>query len=310
VRPAYLELREVAPDTYDVLWKVPARGSEERLAVYVRLPTDVEQLGEVRAVAVGGAYIERWRIRRPGGLAGQTIGIDGLAATSTDVLFRLTSLDGSVFTSLVRPSRPWVDVAPARGPWSVAGSYLVLGVEHIWGGIDHLLFVAALLLLVRGWRRVVATVTAFTVAHSVTLAAATLGLLHIPPAPVEATIALSIVFVAGEIVRARQGRPGLAERAPYLVAFTFGLLHGLGFAGALREVGLPHGSVPAALLFFNVGVEVGQLLFIAAALAAVALARRLARALAVTPPSWAWRLPPYAIGVVAVFWVLERILAL
>jgi hydrogenase/urease accessory protein HupE len=210
---------------------------------------------------------------------------------------------------LVHPSQPWVEVAAARGPWAVAGAYLRLGIEHILGGIDHLLFVLALLLLVRGWRRVVVTVTAFTVAHSITLAAATLGFVHVPQKPVEATIALSIVFVAAEIVHGRRGRPGLTERAPWVIAFAFGLLHGFGFASALSQVGLPQNSIPIALLFFNVGVEVGQLLFIASIFAVVVLARQVASRIALPAPAWAWRVPPYAIGSVAAFWVIQRIAA-
>jgi hypothetical protein len=156
-------------------------------------------------------------------------------------------------------------------------------------------------------RRLVATVTAFTVAHSITLAAATLGFVHVPQQPVEAAIALSIVFVAAEIVHARQGRPGLTERWPWLVAFAFGLLHGLGFAGALSEVGLPQTAIPVALLFFNLGVECGQLLFIAVVLGVLALARWLSRRMAIPKPAWTWRLVPYGIGGVAAFWVIQRI---
>jgi hydrogenase/urease accessory protein HupE len=189
---------------------------------------------------------------------------------------------------------------------------LRLGIEHIWGGIDHLLFVLALLLLVQGWRRVVATITAFTVAHSITLAAATLGFVHVPQTPVEATIALSIVFVAAEIVHGRQGKPGLAARWPWLIAFAFGLLHGFGFASALNQVGLPQNAIPVALLFFNLGVEAGQLLFIAAVLLVVALARKglgIRHSILHTRFSWAWRVPPYAIGGVAAFWLIQRIAA-
>ena len=160
-----------------------------------------------------------------------------------------------------------------------------------------------------GWRRVVATVTAFTVAHSITLAAATLGFVRVPIAPVEAIIALSIVFVAAEIVHARQGKPGLAARWPWLVAFAFGLLHGFGFASALNQVGLPQNAIPVALLFFNLGVEAGQLLFIAAALLVVGLARKIARCFAVSPPSWACRVPPYAIGGIAALWFIQRVAA-
>jgi hydrogenase/urease accessory protein HupE len=185
----------------------------------------------------------------------------------------------------------------------------VLGIEHILAGLDHLLFVLALLLLVQGTRRLIATITAFTVAHSLTLFAATLGWLNVPGPPVEAVIALSIVFLAGEIVHARQGRPGLTQRRPWIVAFSFGLLHGLGFAGALAEVGLPPLSIPTALLFFNVGVEIGQLIFIAVVLGAIAVARRIARRLKFNAPSWWWRVPPYAIGSIASFWLVQRVAA-
>jgi hydrogenase/urease accessory protein HupE len=191
----------------------------------------------------------------------------------------------------------------------VVRTYTVLGIEHILTGFDHLLFVLALLLLVRGKRRLIATVTAFTVAHSLTLFAATLGWIHVPRPPVEAMIALSIVFVATEIVHGRQGRPGLTERYPWTVAFTFGLLHGLGFAGALAEVGLPQASIPTALLFFNVGVEIGQLLFIAAVFALIAAGYQVARLLALAAPGWLWRVPPYAIGGLASFWLVQRVAA-
>jgi hypothetical protein len=175
------------------------------------------------------------------------------------------------------------------------------------GGVDHLLFILALMILVKGTRRLIATVTAFTVAHSITLAAATLGFVHVPRQPVEAAIALSIVFVASEIVHARQGRHGLTEQWPWIVAFTFGLLHGFGFAGALSEVGLPQTAIPVALLFFNIGVEIGQLLFIAAILSLTALGPWFVRRDAIPQPSWAWRIAPYSIGGVAAFWMVQRI---
>jgi hydrogenase/urease accessory protein HupE len=187
----------------------------------------------------------------------------------------------------------------------VARTYLALGVEHILTGFDHLLFVLALLLIVKSARRIVATVTAFTVAHSLTLAAATLGFVHLPQPPVEAAIALSIAFVAAEIVHGLDGRPGLTARAPWLVAFAFGLLHGLGFAGALAEIGLPQSAIPLALLCFNLGVELGQLAFVVALLACLALARR-AR---IPWPRAARPLPAYAIGALAMFWVIERVAA-
>ena len=305
VRPAYLELRQTASEVYDVLWKVPARGENLRLALYVRLPADARNVSEPRALFTDAAYLERWRIQRPGGLAGQDVTIEGLPATKVDTFIRVTDLEGVTQTMRATPDLPTVTIARIASRWQVAGTYLVLGIEHILLGIDHLLFVLALVLLVKGWKRLVGTITAFTVAHSITLAGATLGFVHVPGPPVEACIALSIVFVAAEIIRGRQGKPGLAERAPWVVAFIFGLLHGLGFAGALSEVGLPQHAIPLALLFFNIGVELGQLAFIAVVLAAA----RLVRHLRVPAPSWGWRIVPYVIGAVATFWVIERTVA-
>jgi hydrogenase/urease accessory protein HupE len=256
----------------------------------------------------------RWIDAGSNGLAGERIEFPGLQLTITDALVRYETLDGRSGSIIVHPSQPWFELNAAQSRWNVAGAYLVLGIEHIWTGIDHLLFILALLLLVKGWRRVVATVTAFTVAHSITLAAATLGFVRIPQRPVEAAIALSIVFVAAEILHGHQGNPGLTARWPWVVAFTFGLLHGFGFASALNEVGLPQNAIPIALLFFNVGVEVGQLMFIAAVLAVVTLGRAALQMFQLpTLDSEAFafwrRLPPYAIGSVAMFWVIERIAA-
>jgi hydrogenase/urease accessory protein HupE len=190
----------------------------------------------------------------------------------------------------------------------VAGTYLRLGVEHILLGVDHLLFVLSLLILVEGTRRLVATITAFTLAHSLTLAGAALGFVHVPGPPVEAAIALSIMFVAAEIIHGRHGTGGLTRRFPWIVAFTFGLLHGFGFAGALNEVGLPNAAIPVALLCFNIGVELGQLLFVGSVLGALAMAGWIARRAGIAPPGWGWRVPPYAIGAVAAFWLVQRVL--
>jgi hydrogenase/urease accessory protein HupE len=217
--------------------------------------------------------------------------------------------DGTAQVGRVLPLAPRFVVTASPSAFEVAQTYTVLGIEHILTGFDHLLFVLALLILVQGTRRLIATITAFTVAHSLTLFAATLGWLNVPGPPVEAVIALSIVFVAGEIVRARQGQPGLTQRRPWIVAFSFGLLHGLGFAGALAEVGLPPLAIPMALLFFNVGVEIGQLVFIAVVLGAIAGARRITRRMKIDAPSWWWRVPPYAIGGIASFWVVQRVAA-
>jgi hydrogenase/urease accessory protein HupE len=311
VRPGYLELREVAGGSYDVLWKVPARG-EYRLALYVRLPEGCTKAPDAGSF-VGGAFITRWRTHCEDGLVGRRIAIDGLAATRTDVLVRIAHADRNTQTARLTPDQPYVDVVAAPGRAAVARTYFALGVEHILLGIDHLLFVLGLLLLVGNVRRLIVTVTAFTVAHSITLAAATLGLVNVPQAPVEAVIALSVMFVAAEILRAAHGRPSLTARAPWLVAFVFGLLHGLGFAGALREVGLPQTEIPIALLFFNVGVEAGQLAFIAAVMLALTVIARLARNLrGATDSAFAGtealvRTPlAYLIGCTAAYWTIDR----
>jgi hydrogenase/urease accessory protein HupE len=306
VRPGYLELKQTGEQTYDVLWKVPAAGDDLRLGIYVRFPDGTVETSEHRGRFVGGAYLERWSVSHPGGLADQTIHVDGLRTTMTDVLVRVERLDGTTLVSRIAPSEPNLFLEASPGLFSVAGTYFVLGVEHILFGIDHLLFVLALLMLVKGWRRLVATITAFTVAHSVTLAAATLGSVNVPGAPVEAVIALSIVFVAAEIVHGQRGQERVTARAPWIVALVFGLLHGFGFAGALHEVGLPGHAIPLALFLFNVGVEAGQLIFVAAVVVSLAMVRHsLQRA-----PQWAGAMPAYAIGAVAMFWTLQRVTSL
>ncbi len=313
VRPAYLELLQIGPETYDVFWKVPARG-DLRLGIYVRLPENCQSTMPPKSYLAGGAFIERRSVTCKGGLTNNMIIIDGLSATVTDVLARVERSDGTTQVVRLTPSTPSFTVEAVPSRTQVVGTYLLLGVEHILFGIDHLLFVLALILLVKGWKRVIVTITAFTVAHSITLAAATLGFVHIPQKPVEAAIALSIVFVASEIVHSHRGNSGLAERLPWIIAFLFGLLHGFGFAGALREVGLPEQSIPLALLFFNIGVELGQLLFIAVVMSFLFVFKRF---LAV------WKVPvfssiseakfnnaiAYVIGSVAFFWVFERVYA-
>ncbi len=311
VRPGYLEIAEVEPGLYDVLWKVPARG-DLRLALYARLPADCKGQTDTGSF-VGDAFVSRWRATCPRGLIGQRIAVDGLSATRTDVLVRIAHLGGAVQTTRLTPEAPALEVTAVPTAGEVARTYFVLGVEHILLGIDHLLFVLGLLLLVGNWRRLIVTVTAFTVAHSITLAAATLGLVHVPQAPVEAVIALSVMFVAAEILRSAHGRTGLTARAPWLVAFVFGLLHGLGFAGALREVGLPQTDIPLALLFFNVGVEAGQLTFIAAVVAVLAFIAWLTSKSRDSRAGGTWRAEAlvrtplaYLIGCTAAYWTIDR----
>ena len=305
VRPAYLELRQTDAETWDVLWKVPAIGDDMRLALEVELPAGCVPVTPPRGGFMAGSFTQRWTVTCSAGLSGGAIRIAGLTATMTDALVRIERLDAGAQIARLTPAAPAFVVQASASASRVAAAYTQLGVEHILFGFDHLLFILALLILVEGARRLVLTVTAFTVAHSISLAAATLGFVHVPGPPVETCIALSIVFVAAEIVRSRHGRPSLAARFPWLVAFSFGLLHGLGFAGALAEVGLPSHAIPIALLFFNVGVEIGQLAFVAAALVLVALCRRLP----IAPPAWGWRVAPYSIGIVATFWLIERLSA-
>ncbi len=302
VRPGYLELRQTGPEIYDVLWKVPARG-DLRLGLYVRLPENCQPTTPIAHYGTEGAFLERWTIRCAGRLAGRTIAIEGLSTTLTDVLVRLEQSDGTTQVERLTPDSSSVIVQAAPSRAQVAGTYLRLGIEHILGGIDHLLFVLALLLIVKGRWQLLKTITAFTVAHSITPAVATLGFVHVPQQPVEAVIALSIVFVAADIVCVRSGQTSLTQRLPWVIAFTFGLLHGFGFAGALSEIGLPEQAIPLALLFFNVGVELGQLLFVAGVMVLGALIRRIVAPL----PTWATRLPAYGIGAVAAFWTIERV---
>lgn len=193
-------------------------------------------------------------------------------------------------------------LAGSGSVWNAAKRYTVLGIEHILAGVDHLLFVLGLILLVRGWWMLIKTITAFTIAHSITLVLATLGFVNVPSAPVEAAIALSIVFLAVEVVNGYRGRLSLTHREPWLVAFGFGLLHGLGFAGALSEIGLPPAEVPLALLFFNIGVEIGQLMFVAAVLVCLWIGARVGLRL----PRRAVLVPAYMLGMVATYWFFER----
>ncbi len=308
LQPGYLELRLIDKDLYAVVWKTPATGRRP-MAINAQLPESCDARMPGQPIWDGAAYVARWTASCPGGLEGGVIHVVGLGQTSTDVLVRFDFADGVSEARRLTAGNPSFTVPTQPSRLEVVRTYFLLGVEHILSGIDHLMFVLALLLLVKGVRRVVVTVTAFTLAHSLTLAGATLGFVHMPGPPIEAAIALSIVFVASEIIHGRQGKPGLTEQYPWIVAFTFGLLHGFGFAGALSEIGLPQKAIPIALLFFNVGVEVGQLLFIASVFAGIALARQITRRINVPRPTWAWAVPPYAIGSLAVFWVIQRVAA-
>lgn len=299
VRPAYLELREREAGLFATTWKVPALG-DFRLAIAPVYPDFCRQTHDPVTLVVQDASIEHGEIRCTKPLAGEAIRIRGLEATQTDVLVRIQLANGHVDTDRLTPSIASLVVRAEPGMADVLQTYVRLGIEHILTGTDHLLFVLCLVLLVPEPKRLIATVTAFTLAHSMSLAAATLGFVHVPSAPVEATIALSIIFLAQELAR---GGSGITRSYPWLVAFCFGLLHGLGFAGALAEVGLPQGDIPLALFSFNVGVELGQLGFIAVVLAIGWSWRQVVGG----APTWTNRTASYAIGATASLWMFERI---
>ena len=305
IRPALLDIKEQTTGLFAVTWKVPMRG-DRVLALDAQLPASLELMGSSTIKNIPGAQIEYATYRNTEvSLTGQSIMIDGLSALQTDVLLLVQLQDGTSHSAILRPASPEFTIPLQASKLKVAGDYWLMGTIHILEGADHLLFVLALMLIVSGFKPLVKAVTAFTVAHSITLALATLDVIHVPSAPTEAIIALSILFLAVEIIHKRQGKFSLTEQHPWVVAFIFGLFHGLGFAGALFEIGLPQQEIPLALLMFNVGVETGQLMFIAVVLSLIALLKRLP----VTIPQGAWRVMPYAIGSVSAFWVIQRVIS-
>ena len=303
LQPSSLEVRQLTADRYEVIWRAPIYYKKPHPAK-LQLPDHWQTVGEPTIKQLSDSALHRRVVSVPNGdIDGGVIRFIGLESTITDVFVRFIWLDGNQTTAIARPGQPFVDIVAQRSAWQVAGDYTVLGVDHILSGFDHLTFVLALLLIVSGARRLLITVTSFTLAHSITLAAATLGVMWVPGPPVEATIALSILFLASELVKVNRGLPSLTAQYPWIVAFVFGLLHGFGFAGALSNVGLPQNEVPLALLMFNVGVELGQLLFIAAVLALLAVVRKVR----IEWPAWAHQLPAYGIGSIAAFWFIERV---
>ena len=305
LQPGSLEVRQLTAERYEVIWRAPIYFKKPHPAK-LQLPEHWQTVGEPTIKQLSDSALHRRVVSVPNGtIDGGTIRFIGLEATITDVFVRFIWLDGTNTTAIARPGHPFVEIIAERSAWQVAGDYTVLGVDHILSGFDHLTFVLALLLIVSGARRLLITVTSFTLAHSITLAAATLGVMSVPGPPVEATIALSILFLASELVKVNQGRPSLTAQFPWIVAFVFGLLHGFGFAGALSDVGLPQNEVPLALLMFNVGVELGQLMFIAAILVLVMALRKVR----FEWPAWTRQLPAYSIGGIAAFWLIERVTA-
>lgn len=302
-RPAYLEIKETAPNQFDVLWRTPVLAGM-RLPLVLQMPDGVKNVRRPAIEELSDSLVERrWIDAGPHGLAGKRIEFVGLQLTITDVLVRVEMLDGRTWTAFARASQPWVEIAASQSSLEVAGTYLVEGMRHILFGADHLLFVLGLLLIVKDRWMLVKTVTAFTVAHSITLAIATLGFVQLPLPPLNAAIALSILFLGPEIVRSWRGGTSLTLRHPWVVAFAFGLPHGFGFASALTSAGLPRSDLPLALVSFNGGVELGQLGFIALVFAL----ERSFRLLEVRWPRWAQALPGYTVGTLGAFWMVQRL---
>jgi hydrogenase/urease accessory protein HupE len=301
-RPAYLEIQELRAGQYRVVWKRPILG-EVALPLELRLPEICQDLEAPARYATLGSLTER-RVITCGesGLSGKTIAIDGLEVSITDALVRIQTSDGRTQTRLLKPSSPSFVAPEARSIGGVAIEYLVLGIDHILRGVDHLLFVLGLLLIVSDRWMLFKTITSFTVAHSVTLAAATLGHASVPVPPLNAVIALSILFLGPEIVRSWRGQTSLTIRSPWLVAFAFGLLHGFGFASGLTELGLPQAEIPLALLLFNLGVEIGQVGFVVLIFAL----DKSFHILEIRWPRWAEMMPGYAVGSLGAFWTIER----
>ena len=301
-RPAYLEINETARGEFSVLFRTPVLAGM-RLPLALRMPDGLRNVREPVVQELADSLVERrWVDAGERGLAGRRIEIAGLQFTITDALVRVELLDGRTMSTIVRPFQPWFEIAAAQTRWQVMANYVVEGIRHILFGADHLLFVLGLLLIVKDAWMLVKTITAFTIAHSITLAIATLGYAEAPALPLNAAIALSILFLGPEIVRTWRGQSSFTIRHPWVVAFAFGLLHGFGFATALTSAGLPRSDLPVALFSFNVGVELGQLAFVALVLSL----ERSFRILEVLWPRWVQGLPGYTVGTLGAFWTVQR----
>ena len=301
-QPGTLELRQVSKDRYEVTWRAPIYYGQPHPA-RLELPDSWKTVVEPTERMLADSQVFR-RVVTVGekGVEGSVLRFPGLERTVTDVFVRMNRLDGTTLTAVVRPTIPYAQLRGERTWRTTAGEYLGLGFHHILQGVDHLLFVLGLLLIVKNRMMLLSTVTAFTVSHSITLAIATLGYARAPLPPLNAAIALSILFLGPEVVRSWRGETSLTIRYPWVVAFLFGLLHGFGFASGLSTTGMPKAELPLALLFFNVGVELGQLTFVALA---VALERSF-RLLEVRWPRAVEALPGYAVGSLGAYWTIQR----
>lgn len=304
IRPAYLEIKENADHSLSITWKQPLMG-EYGIPLHPVISAGWFQDSTAERSYTESYLVKHWEVGPThASLEAQTITIYGLEKTITDVLVQVILPQGS-FTYLVKPIHPLVRLNVSKPQPPPVWQYIQLGIYHIWTGFDHLLFVFGLLLLVRKRSSLLWTITAFTIAHSITLALATMHVVKVSSAFTEAAIALSIVFLGVELVHHHQGREGLASRFPWLVSFLFGLLHGLGFASALSDVGLPPHNIPMALFLFNVGVELGQLSFVVLMLLLITAIKRTRFQF----PNWLYKAPAYMVGVLAMYWFIERGLA-
>ncbi|MEN8693074.1 MAG: HupE/UreJ family protein [Desulfobacterales bacterium] len=305
VRPGFLELRETGQNTYSFLWKKPT-GGEVEIYIAPIIPDECRLTTPGRQRLTPGAVIVRGTLQCEDGIQGKTLAIDGLEATITDVIVRVHHADGRLESHLLKPVNPSVTLGAKTTGWQRSLAYLRLGIEHILLGVDHLLFVLGLLLIVANRWILLKTITSFTVAHSITLAIATLGYASAPVPPLNAAIALSILFLGPEIIRRWRGQSSFTIRHPWVVAFAFGLLHGFGFASGLTNIGLPQAEIPLALLLFNVGVEIGQFFFVGM----IILLERSFRVLEIRWPALLEMLPGYAVGSLGAFWTIQRVVLL
>jgi hydrogenase/urease accessory protein HupE len=303
IRPAYLQIDQIGQNRFNLIWRTPIL-SGMRLPVLLKFSGGIKLVAEPLERELSDSVIERSVLESPDDLAGQRIDFVGLQATITDVLVRVSWLDGRKATQFVRPARPWIHLSDRQTTWQVARTYSTLGIEHIVMGFDHLLFVVGLMIIVRSTRSLIKTITAFTLAHSITLGLATLGYASVPADPLNAAIALSILFLGVEVVRLWRGQTSFTLRHPWIAAFAFGLLHGFGFASGLTTVGLPSSDIPLALLAFNIGVEIGQLTFVLIIL----LLYHALRTLQFNVPRWVSYTPGYLVGSLGAFWTIERTL--
>jgi hydrogenase/urease accessory protein HupE len=302
LRPGYLEMSEHSAGDWRIAWKLPLAQPPTGEIAAPELPANCRFASEVRQGFVGGAILGNAQVQCTGNVAGGIIGVPALSGPG-DMLVRIAPLGQPIQVHRLTAVQPAATITGPASTWQVLGSYFMIGVDHILTGWDHLLFVIALVLLLRRPRPVVMAATAFTLAHSLTLAGAALGFLSMPQRPVEALIALSIVFLAVEILRKPGAGPSLTLRFPWVIALLFGLLHGFGFAGALGAIGLPEGEIVPALLAFNVGVEAGQICVIIAVLAVLAVVRQLAE----PAVQLGIRFAAYAIGITGAYWLVDRI---